>query len=125
RRGFWGNPQMGHGLSLDWKASAPVIQDGKVVFTAPGDSSVYCLNLSNGARMWKASRIDDIYLAGVFSGKVLLVGKSSCRALGLADGKEVWRAATGMPAGQGAASEGIYYLPLRGMGPKKDPEVCS
>jgi outer membrane protein assembly factor BamB len=113
-------------VAQDWKTSAPIIQDGRVVFTAPDSSSVQCLNLRNGDLLWKQSRADDLYLAGVYNGKVLLVGKSTCRALSLADGHELWRNDTGQPSGQGVASGNIYYLPLKaGTEPEKKPEVCA
>src|SRR5204863_3972491 len=35
--------------SDEWKPSAPVIQDGKVVFTAPDGNKVFCLNLRDGS----------------------------------------------------------------------------
>jgi outer membrane protein assembly factor BamB len=102
----------------DWKAAAPVLQDGKVVFTAHDAPSLHCLNLRDGRLLWKERRGDDQYLAGVFPGKVVLVGKSGVRALSLADGKPLWRVETGssggfLPSGQGVASGRFYYLPLR------------
>jgi outer membrane protein assembly factor BamB/tetratricopeptide (TPR) repeat protein len=120
------NGQMlaGQNLSPDWKTSAPIIQDGKVVFTAPDGPSVHCLNLRDGKRIWKESRADDLYLGGVYNGKVLLVGKSTCRALSLADGKKLWKIETGLPSGQGVASDHIYYLPVKAAGQRKEPGVC-
>jgi outer membrane protein assembly factor BamB len=113
---IYGNLQK---LSGDWKMSAPIIQDGKVVFTAPDGGAVHCLNLRDGVPLWQAERRDDLYLAGVFQGKVVLVGKSTCRALSLADGKQqLWQVETGLPSGQGVASGPHYYLPL------KKGEVC-
>jgi len=112
-------------LNLDWKTSAPVIQEGKVVFTAPDATSVQCLNLRNGDLLWKQSRGDDLYLAGVYNGKVLLVGRNTCRALNLTDGKQLWKVETGMPSGQGVASGNIYFLPLKAGAASKEPEVCS
>ena len=93
---------------------APIIQDGKVIFTAPDGNAIHCLNLQDGNSIWQADRRDDLYLAGVFQGKVLLVGKNMCRALSLADGKhQLWQVETGMPSGQGVASGPHYYLPLK------------
>jgi outer membrane protein assembly factor BamB len=112
-------------LGTDWKTSAPVIQDGRVVFTAPDAASIHCLNLRTGDLLWKERRADDLYLAGVFNGKVLLVGKSTCRALNLADGKQLWKVETGMPSGQGVASDNVYYLPLKIGAQSKEPEVCA
>jgi outer membrane protein assembly factor BamB/tetratricopeptide (TPR) repeat protein len=111
----------------DWKVTAPIIQDGKVVYTPPDGNSLLCLNLRDGTPVWEANRVDDLYLAGVFNGKILLVGKSTCRALSLADGKQIWKLDTGMPSGQGTASDNIYYLPLKetSQGQDKGPEVCA
>ncbi len=109
----------------NWKTSAPCITEGKVVFTAPDASSVHCVNLRDGTRVWKHSKQDDdLYLAGVFAGKVVIVGKKSCRGLNLADGSEAWRVDTGMPSGQGIASNNIYYLPLVNAIATKEPEIC-
>jgi outer membrane protein assembly factor BamB/tetratricopeptide (TPR) repeat protein len=126
RRGMpWNGAMMSHNLNSDWKASAPVIQDGKVVFTPPDGSAVYCLNLRDGTELWKESRGDDVYLAGVYGGKVVLVGRTSCRALRLNDGKSLWSVETGTPSGQGVASNNTYYLPLKSGIPSKEPEVCA
>jgi outer membrane protein assembly factor BamB/tetratricopeptide (TPR) repeat protein len=107
-------PVLGSTSLANWKAAPPAIADGKVVFTAPDASSVHCINLRDGTPVWKSGQIDgDLYLAGVYNGKVLIVGKSSIRALSLQNGKVLWSMATGdMPSGQGVASKNIYYLPL-------------
>ena len=100
-------------LSSGLKTTPPVITRGKVVFTAPDASSIHCINLRDGSRLWKHPRQEgDVYLAGVFAGKVVLVGKSYARGLSLVDGSEVWRVETGMPSGIGIASKDVYYLPL-------------
>lgn len=104
-----------------WKVAPPVIQDGKVVFTAPDAHSLHCLNLRDGTRVWKYRKSDyDLFLAGVWNGKVILVGKNHVRALQLADGMQIWSLTTGnMPSGQGVASDNIYYLPL------ENGEICA
>jgi outer membrane protein assembly factor BamB/tetratricopeptide (TPR) repeat protein len=114
-------------LTNEWKVSAPAVQDGKVVFTAPDGTAVHCLNLRDGRLVWRANRgADDLYFAGVFHGKTLIVSKNSVRALNLADGKEVWRLDnTGVPSGQGTASDNVYFLPIRAAADSKEPEVCS
>jgi outer membrane protein assembly factor BamB len=123
RGAMWMN--MNQSLKTEWKASAPVIAQGKVVFTAPDGNSINCLNLRDGTPIWRQNRGDDLYLGGVYDGKVVMVGKNSCRALALSDGKPLWRVDTGMPSGQGTASEHVYYLPLRSGVQSKEPEVCS
>jgi outer membrane protein assembly factor BamB len=112
-------------LRPEWHNAAPVVQGGKLVFTAPDEVSVHCVSLRDGALLWKAKRDDDLYLAGVFGGRVLLVGKSACRALDLADGKQLWRVETGVPSGMGVAADGRYYLPLRNAAGGKGPAICA
>jgi outer membrane protein assembly factor BamB len=98
-----------------WKSAPPAIADGKVVFTAPDAHSVHCINLRDGTPVWKRKHNDgDLYLAGVYQGRVLIVGKNVVRAYSLKDGTELWRLTTGdLPSGQGVASKNIYYLPLQ------------
>jgi outer membrane protein assembly factor BamB len=109
--GFDGTPLQQ--LSGEWKMSAPLIRDGKIVFTAPDGGAIHCISLKDGNFLWQAERKDDLYIAGIFQGKVVLVGKNTCRALSLADGKtKLWEVETGMPSGQGVASGVFYYLPL-------------
>jgi len=100
----------------NWKVSPPVIVDGKVVFTAPDSSAVCCISLQSGSEIWATPQQDtDLFLAGVFLDKVVIVGKNSIRALRLSDGAQIWSALqTGdLPSGQGVASNNVYYLPLR------------
>jgi tetratricopeptide (TPR) repeat protein len=109
-------PQMNFAPSVsNWHSAPPVIQEGKVVFTAPDANSVHCINLRDGTPVWKKKQSEnDLYLAGVFGGKVLIVGKTAVRALSLEDGRQLWYVPTGdLPSGQGVASKNVYYLPLK------------
>jgi outer membrane protein assembly factor BamB len=112
-----GAMNMSSGATIaNWKSSPPVIVEGKVVFTAPDATSVHCINLRDGTSVWKKRQMDgDLFLAGVFQGKAIVVGRSSIRALDIhKNGDMTWYQATGdMPAGQGVASKNIYYLPLK------------
>lgn len=113
------------GSPTDWKSSTPIIADGKVVFTAPDGNTIDCLDLTNGQKVWRTNKLDgDLYLAGVYNGLALIIGKERCRALDLKDGGQVWTHETGMPSGRGVASDNIYYLPLRTThtAPQSDPE---
>ena len=94
-------------LINEWKATPPAIIEGKVVFAAPDGNALHCLDLHRGKLLWKANRADgDLYFAGVFGGKAIIVNKDSVRGDRLADGKEAWNIAnTGVPSGQGVASE--------------------
>jgi outer membrane protein assembly factor BamB len=107
-------------------AAAPIIDDGKVIFTAPDGGSVHCLRLRNGAPLWRAKQADgDLYLAAVSHGKVVLVGKRTCRALDLVDGKPLWEVTTGEPSGLGTAGATAYYLPLKAAAKDGHPAVCA
>lgn len=97
----------------EWKASAPIIQDGRVIFTAPDAASIHCLRLRDGTRLWKAARGDDLFLAGVFKEKVVLVGKTHIRALSAANATPLWTLEVGQPAGQGVCTGQHYYLPIK------------
>jgi outer membrane protein assembly factor BamB/tetratricopeptide (TPR) repeat protein len=123
-----GRPILPQAHQAQWKTSAPAIHDGKVVFTAPdARSSLHCINLRDGTRAWaQKPNPDDLYFAGIYSGKVLIVGKKKCRALNLSTGETMWELDTGSPSGQGVASGKLYFLPLReAAGTNKDPEICA
>jgi tetratricopeptide (TPR) repeat protein len=121
-------------LETQWRVTAPVVQEGKVVFTAPDDKSLHCINLRDGMRLWsQARRPDDLFLGGVYNGKVVVVGKHKTRGLSLSNGNLLWEQDTGVPAGEGAASplkpgetsDVIYYLPVREAVGTHEPEVCA
>ncbi len=121
-------------ITTHWQVTAPAIQDGRVVFTAPDGHDIHCISLRDGTRLWTRPRQDDdLYLAGVFNGKVLIVGKRKVRALTLARGDDAWghQIDVGVPSGQGAASllpgtnEAIYYLPIRDALATRQPEICA
>jgi len=115
--GFPGMPKMNTTTTVysKWKSSPPAIQDGKVVFTAPDADSIHCISLRDGKPLWKkAQQKGDLYMAGVYRGRVLIVNDTTIRALDLKTGGQLWTIYTGdLPSGQGVASKDIYYLPLK------------
>jgi outer membrane protein assembly factor BamB/tetratricopeptide (TPR) repeat protein len=125
---LWGHVYRDRGDArgqVHWKAAVPVVADGNVVFTAPDAAAIHCLGLRDGALRWKADPRDgDLYLAGVYGDKVVIVGKDRCRALGLKDGKQTWSVDSGLPSGRGIADGDLYYLPLKAAAKTKEPEVC-
>lgn len=141
RRGV-GVPTGQSSLSPDrYRASAPIISNGRVVFSSYDSESIDCLDLRTGDLLWtEQRRVGDLYVAGVISDKVLIVGKDSLRAVNLIGkardqagptGREdtitAWRdLRIGNPAGHGAASKGgIYYLPLSDSPDGKQPSIWS
>ncbi len=115
-----------------WMVTAPAVADGKVVFTAPDAPELHCVNLRDGTRLWSLPREqDDLYLGGVYNGKVIIVGRQRTRAVSLVRGEKLWELETGVPSGQGAAgvlgpsNEVIYYLPIREAVHTREPEICA
>jgi outer membrane protein assembly factor BamB len=101
-------------LEAHWLTTAPLIHDGKVLLASPDEPVIHCLQLHNGQRLWTAPREeDDLFVASVCQGKVLVIGKKRCRALGLSDGKPAWAVETETPSGRGVVSAGLYYLPVK------------
>jgi outer membrane protein assembly factor BamB len=97
-----------------WKHCAPIIHEGRIIFTAPDSDSVRCLNLRTGSLAWKVSRTeDDLYLGAVSQSVVLLVGKDTCRALNLTNGDVLWQQQTGRASGEGVLAGRTYYVPLK------------
>lgn len=102
-------------LPSTWKVAPPALDKGKVVFTAPDAKSLHCVNLRDGTMAWKKNKTDsDLFMAGAWNGRVLVVTRNSCYALDMHNkGNLLWEVTTGaMPSGQGVASKNIYYLPL-------------
>ena len=109
-----------------WKSSPPRISGGRVIFTAPDSKLLVCIGLKDGSLQWKQNKQDDdLYLAGITDGKVIVVGKKQVRALDLKNaGKVLWNLDTGTPSGFGAISENRFFLPLRDSGNSPQSEVC-
>ena len=102
-----------------WHDAAAVIVDGRVLLTPIEANALCCLNLFSGVPLWEAvPREDDLYLACVHGGKIVLVGRHELRAIKLADGKPAWDGRTvalpegSTPSGRGFYSGKLYYVPL-------------
>lgn len=107
-----------------WCPSAPMIVGDRVIYTPSeytgelnsAQTSIVCVNLSDGKRLWQQAKGNYRYLAGVFNNKPLLVGTSSISALSLEKGQVLWTRsipqADGHPSGFGVAVEDRYHLPL-------------
>ncbi|MDZ7616488.1 MAG: PQQ-binding-like beta-propeller repeat protein, partial [Patescibacteria group bacterium] len=109
-----GQPQS----ATSWTDPNPIVVDGRVLCTPPDSDTLYCLDLADGQPRWTTSREDDLYIACVHRGMVILVGRQRVRALGLADGKPAWEGRTlefsdgGMPCGHGFYTGSQYLVPL-------------
>jgi outer membrane protein assembly factor BamB len=111
-------------LKAEWEAAGVVVGQGRALVSAPDSPAIHCLNLRDGSLLWQAQRADDdLYVAGLCAGKLLVVGKRSCRALDLADGEQLWQLETGEPSGRGAFRGTTYYLPLKAAAGQKGPAI--
>lgn len=111
-------------LNERWCQSAPILADGRVVYTPdeqPDESGqdlprVICLDAMTGEQRWQQEKGNWLYVAGVLDGAVLLVGRHAMSALSLSDGTPRWTTnippEQGPPSGRGAAVGDHFLLPL-------------
>lgn len=98
-----------------WKGAAPLVDEGRIVYTPPDSEAIFCLQLHDGTPIWKTKRgHDDLSVGCIHKGGVLVIARSTCRMLSLNTGEVLWQRASGEPAGLGVAAGSRYYLPLRG-----------
>ncbi len=103
-----------------WIDASTTIADGCVLITPPESHELHCVRLSDGQPVWRkpVERGDNLYVACVHQGNVILVGKHQLTAVKLADGKPAWNGNSlelpegVMPSGRGFQSDNDYYLPL-------------
>jgi outer membrane protein assembly factor BamB len=104
------------GATDRWVDASITTADGHVLATPIETDELYCLRLADGQELWKRDRGDNLYVACVHDGKVILVGRRAVTALKLSDASEAWPALAlpegAMPSGRGFYSDHHYYLPL-------------
>lgn len=99
-------------LNARWSPTPPIITGNRVLYSPPESQFLYCLNLLDGKLLWRKSRGNSIYVAGVFGSRVVVVDRDEIKAYSLEDGKQSWSIQTAAPSGRGVIVEGHYYLPL-------------
>lgn len=135
---FRGGPVRAVGQAANqWRSSTPVIAGGRVVVSAYDSGTVQCLDLRTGKLQWQESRKpDDLYVGGVAQDKVLIVGKSTVRAVKLVGDKDdkaqrekptpAWKEElkVALPVGHGVVGkDGKFYLPVVGDPDKADDQT--
>jgi outer membrane protein assembly factor BamB/tetratricopeptide (TPR) repeat protein len=100
-----------------WSDASATVADGSVILTPIESDQLFCLSLLDGKLLWKMDRGDNVYVAGVQGGNVLLVGRKQVQAYKLDDGKPAWSNPLllpqgSMPSGRGFISGDRLYLPL-------------
>jgi outer membrane protein assembly factor BamB len=100
-----------------WNDGAAIISGGKVVVTPVDSDQLHCIDLLDG-KSWKVARGDNLYLACVYKGVALVIGRDHAIGLRLDDGKQAWPPVKlagetpGVPSGRGFQSAGHYFIPL-------------
>lgn len=103
-----------------WTDASATIADGCVLITPPESNELHCLRLATGRPVWRkpVERGENLYVACVHQGSVVLVGKRQLTALRLTDGKPAWHGKSldlpdgAMPSGRGFLSGDDYFLPM-------------
>ncbi len=97
-----------------WHVVNTFVHGGRVVTTAPESDELICLDVSTGKILWRRSREDGLYLAGLWGEFVLVVAQSGIHALQIDNGVAAWDKpiATPPPSGTGLMRGNLYWLPL-------------
>lgn len=104
--------------SSRWIESSLTIAGGRVLVASVDSDDLHCLDLATGELQWKTPRGDDLYVACVHQGDVVVIGGKQAHAYRLADGKPAWEGRKvdlpdgALTSGRGFLSEDKYYLPL-------------
>jgi outer membrane protein assembly factor BamB/tetratricopeptide (TPR) repeat protein len=101
-----------------WAQSQAILADGRVLVTPVDSAELHCLNVIDGKLLWRKPRQDNLRLACVCRGKVILLGRQGLSALKLSNGEPAWSPPRtelppgAMPSGVGFLGGDRYYLPL-------------
>ncbi|MEX0701939.1 MAG: PQQ-binding-like beta-propeller repeat protein, partial [Planctomycetales bacterium] len=99
-----------------WIDCVATIAEGKVLLAPRDSDELHCLSLADGQPLWAKPRPrqQGLYLAAVFEGKGVVVGRTQVEAFRLADGSPAWEEPVPipLPAGRGVRSGEFYHVPL-------------
>ncbi|HET6425812.1 MAG TPA: PQQ-binding-like beta-propeller repeat protein, partial [Planctomycetaceae bacterium] len=91
----------------------PWVTDSRVVYLAGQSDAIYCLDLESGRAQWSVSQPDADAIATVTESAVVLLGRTSLRALSLENGAELWSVRLPVPpSGEAVAYQGELVVPL-------------
>jgi outer membrane protein assembly factor BamB len=113
-----GNYAANSPLVSRWLDSTATLCAGRALLTPPEADALFCLNLADGQPAWEpVPRGDDLYVACVHRGAIVLAGAHEVHAIRLADGKPAWNGRkVSLPDGAAVSGRGFYsgnryYLP--------------
>lgn len=98
----------------EWQDGSPILAEGHVLLTPRDSPELHCLSLEDGKVAWRLPRKDNLYVAAVQSGLVIVVGSRSVEAIRLSDGSAAWPQPVPLmsQAGRGIVTESHILLPL-------------
>ncbi|HZZ73820.1 MAG TPA: PQQ-binding-like beta-propeller repeat protein [Pirellulales bacterium] len=109
---------MNQANATHWADSCITIADGKAIISPMESDQLHCLNLVDGKFLWKKPREENVYVACVHKGNVILVGRKAIQARKLSDGEFAWSQhgvafpGGASPSGRGFYSGNSYFVPL-------------
>lgn len=97
-----------------WLDCTPIIDRSRVLLTPRDANELHCVNLTDGSVIWKLTRGDMLYVAGVHDGHAIVVGRTFVQALRMTDGHPIWPepATVAAPSGRGFLAGDNLHLPL-------------
>lgn len=97
-----------------WAEFSPVIVGDRVLIESRKSQTLQCLDLFDGRLIWSRPRRNNLFIAAVHDGKILLVGNDQIEALKLSDGSLAWPKPQliGAPSGRGIVVKNTYYQPV-------------
>lgn len=106
--------QRGQEERPSWQDDTTLMAGDKVLLAPRDSDELHCLDLETGKARWTRERSDGLYLAGVYDGLALIVGRDSVWTVRLEDGGSGWQqpVAISIPAGRGLHLGNRYLLPL-------------
>ncbi|MGE3314918.1 MAG: PQQ-binding-like beta-propeller repeat protein [Planctomycetaceae bacterium] len=108
--GRW-TPERRIGWWDGWQAETAVAT-GRSAFIATAESNhLRAFSLSDGHLLWERPREDGLYVAGVVSDRLVIVGTERITAVDCKHGNDIWTTSIDSPAGLGVFLGSSYILP--------------
>jgi len=97
-----------------WSDASVMIVDGLAILNPLELEKLIALDLATGMPRWSIDRSDLCYVAGAHGQRIIVVGRSSVRAVDPLSGETAWEcslAEVGPPSGRGYVASAKLYLP--------------
>lgn len=96
----------------DDRPMQPVIIGPRMLFLPPDSTTLHCIDVRSGGRLWWADARAADYVACADETRVVLVSSQECFSLSLQNGDLLWRTPINAPAGRGVVAGEHYVVPL-------------